>query len=129
MAAPAGYIHKSVVLIGDPNANEELYWADGKARVSVPASGVVRLKSLGMIDTQQIEAQLDGKDYWRVGVANLHGSRIAMFRFSADHSEPAINLLLESEIAEYLDERESDPGADQTRRRPRMNLPGRAARD
>jgi hypothetical protein len=40
-----------------------------------------------------------------------------MFRFSEDQTEPAINLLLESELAQYLSEREREPGAaDQARR-------------
>jgi len=110
MTAPKGYTHTSVVLIGDPSVSEELVWTDGKANITVPRSGVVRLKSLGLIDSEQIEARLDGKDYWRVGVTNLHGARVAMFRFADDHAEPALNLLLESEIAKYLHERESDPG-------------------
>ena len=112
LAAPKGYTHTSVVLIGDPSASEELVWNDGKASIAVPTSGVVRLKSLGLVDSEQIEAQLDGKDYWRAGVANLHGARVAMFCFSDDQDEPALNLLLESEIAKHLNERESEPGAD-----------------
>jgi hypothetical protein len=117
MAAPRDYTHASVILIGDPTATEELEWTDGKARLAVPKSGVVRLKSLGLVDSGQIEAQLDGKDYWRVGAANLHGARVAMFRFSEDEKEPAINHLLESELAKYLSERESEPGADDQARR------------
>lgn len=117
MAAPRAYTHASVILIGDPSSNEELVWIDGKARLAVPMSGVVRLKSLGLVDSEPIEAQLDGKDYWRVGAANLHGERVAMFRFSEDQTEPAINLLLESELAQYLAEREREPGADGQARR------------
>lgn len=112
MVAPKGYAHASVVLIGDPSVTEELVWANGKASIAVPKSGVVRLKSLGLVDSEQIEAQLDGRDYWRAGVVNLRGERVVMFRFSDDHSEPAINLLLESELAKYLNERESEPEAD-----------------
>lgn len=112
MAAPKGYTHTSVVLIGDPNASEELVWANRKASIAVPKSGVVRLKSLGLVDGEHIEAQLDGKDYWNVRVANLHGARMAMFRFSDDQAEPALDHLLESEIAKYLNERENEPGAD-----------------
>lgn len=110
LTAPTGYAYASVILIADPSASEELVWADGKARISVPKSGVVRLKSLGLVDSEEIEAQLDGKDYWRVGAANLHGARVAMFRFAEDQTEPAINLLLESELATYLTEREREPG-------------------
>lgn len=109
MTAPAGYTHASVILISDPNAAQELVWAGSLTHITVPKSGIVRLKSLGAIDSYGIEAQLDGKDYWRVGSANLHGARVAMFRFWEDSSEPAIDLLLESELERYLDERESAP--------------------
>lgn len=117
MTAPTGYAHASVILIGDPRASEELVWADGNAQISVPSSGIVRLKSLGLINSEPIEAQLGGKDYWRVGAANLGDTRVAMFRFSEGKNEPAINLLLESELAKYLSERESESGtADQALR-------------
>jgi hypothetical protein len=108
VVVPAGYAHETVILVSDPSSRQELVWHDGKARLVVPKSGVVRLKTLGLIDGHLFEAQLNGRNYWSFGVTNLNGHRIADFNFSEAQKERPLDLMSEAELARFIHDRETE---------------------
>lgn len=63
--APPGFAHEWVVFIADPSAGTAITWTgvdapftSRRARIAVPASGVLRVRDLGRIDGGGVRARL-----------------------------------------------------------------------
>lgn len=63
--APPGFAHEWVYLVGDPSSSLELDWrgidapfTSRHARLTVPRSGVVRVRALGVLDGGHVDATL-----------------------------------------------------------------------
>lgn len=109
VVVPADFVHETVLLVADASSQNEIDWQNGKARLVVPKSGVVHLRSLGLIDGQLFEAQLHGKNHWGFGVTNLRGNRVAELNFSEVLKERSIGLMSEAELERLITDREAAP--------------------
>jgi hypothetical protein len=106
--APADFAHESVILIEDPRTRTEVVWSRGHAQLDVPKSGVVRLKTLGVLDGHDIEARLNSQNYYGYGSMNFERTRLAMFNFAYHPQEPDIGLMSDEALLAYVHEREAE---------------------
>lgn len=65
LEVPAGFAHEWVYVVGDPAVSTEVAWSgvslpftSPRGRVSVPRSGVVRVRSLAHLDGERVDAVL-----------------------------------------------------------------------
>jgi hypothetical protein len=106
--APSDFAHESVILIEDPRSNNEVAWSGGRGELAVPRSGVVRLKTLGLLYGHLIQAQLNGQDYYHFGSMTVEGAPLATFNFAYYAKEPALDLMSTEALAAYIRDRESE---------------------
>jgi hypothetical protein len=108
ITVPSNFAHESVIVISDSSATQEVIWSGGHALLAVPKSGVVRLKTLGVLDGHEVDARLDRKAYSAYGTLNLDGARLTFYNFAYDRKEPALDLMPQAELAKYVREREAE---------------------
>jgi hypothetical protein len=115
---PADFAHESVVLITDPSVTSAVVWSGGdwpfsvkQGHIAVPKSGIVRVKSLGIIDSHVVDAVLsDGRIGRAFTVAEIGSARAASFNFveEDERKEPAMDVANSPKFSAYIRERERE---------------------
>jgi hypothetical protein len=115
---PSGFAHDTVIFITDPTASQEVRWSRAgrvfavqRGHIAVPQSGVVRVRTLGLIDAATPEATLsDGRAAWSRWEFSIDGVRAASFSFtrSGASREPEPALLHSRAWLDYVHAREAE---------------------
>jgi hypothetical protein len=110
---PADFKHDTVIFIHDPTAKAEIVWSKGnEGRIVSPKSGVIRVKSLGPLDSQESRALLsNGKQDWGLLNSNLDGdgARIVVYDFAQNgSSEGQMGTMSNADAARYVRHREAE---------------------
>lgn len=114
--APPGFAHEWVILIADPSASTSVEWEGWwtpSARVSVPSSGVLRVRELGRLDGESPRVTLNGRDHrGSAGLAlpaSMGGGRMVAFTFADwPGTEPDVGSMREEALAARIRELEAE---------------------
>lgn len=109
IAVPADFKHDTIIFLTDPYATAEIAWSGtGEGQIVAPTSGVIRVKSLGLIDNQTSRALLsDGRYNWGLFNSQVGGARFVVYDFNRVSSKPDVGLMSDDEVTTYFREREA----------------------
>ena len=115
---PAGFAHDSVIFITDPKSPAEVTWQKQGwlfpalyGRIAVPSFGVLRLRTLGVIDGGAVQSVLsDGRRDWGGSAQFVDGARVVSIEFAPyDESRDNASMKNGAAFAAYVHAREAEP--------------------
>lgn len=114
---PEGFAHEWVFFLEDPTSSTEITWGglwSPSARISVPRSGVVRVRALGQLDGGNTQATLsDGRPHNGFSGLNLPaalgGGRMVAYCFVGwPGREPDVSTMDEATLTARITELEAE---------------------